>query len=94
MPKAEPYLRRVLSFDPQADYYDILANVLIDSERYSEAGNGAGRGIEISRQRRPLLLPCAAALCLYDNKAAEADCAHRAATQQFRRHMESWKISQ
>lgn len=72
--KAEPYLRRVLSFDPQADYYDILANVLIDSERYSEAGTVLAEGIEKFPDNADLYY-CRARLhkCLYDNKAAEAD---------------------
>ena len=63
-----------MSFDPQADYYDILATVLIDAERYSEAGTVLAEGIEKFPDNADLYY-CRARLhkCLYDNKAAEAD---------------------
>lgn len=72
--EALPYVRKVIVFDPQPEYYLIAAQALIEDTRYSEAGRYLSEGIEKYPTSAPLYSMRATLYKLqYDRKAAEAD---------------------
>lgn len=71
---ALPYAKKVITVDPQPEYYIIAAQALIEDTRYSEAGQLLSEGIA-KYPESPSLYSLRGTLhrLLYDRKAAEAD---------------------